>query len=158
MEPSDRIRAIGIARGIESGRSPADTPREESLALALLAADLREVEYQRRIAELQDAVERTARSGVENAARYAADLAAAKRDGAAAVERIRAAVLEGASDAEQASVLAAMLHEVENYPPAWRTTATARAYLALSASHAEARALLDDIGARARALLGKVAT
>lgn len=118
----------------------------------------REAAYEARILELQDAVERTARSGVENATRYAADIDKERRAEAAAVERIRAAIVAGASDAEQAHVLEVATKQVETLPPEWSMTRAARAYLALSASHAEARALLSDIGNRALALLGKATT
>jgi hypothetical protein len=117
--------------------------------------------YESRIADLQDTIERITRSGVENATRYAADIAAERRAGAAAVERIRAALLEGASDETQARAVACALRVTSDEPsPSCAPTlyGVCSAFLALSASHAEARALLSDISTRALALLGKGST
>jgi hypothetical protein len=132
------------------------------LASALLEAEERERGYQVRAAELKDTVERITASGVENATRYAVGIAAERRAGAAAVERIRAALLEGASDAAQAHAIARATWTVQSAASGVRRSpdevAIAAAYLALSASHAETRALLADISARARELLGKGGT
>ncbi len=129
------------------------------VASALVESTEREAAYEKRIADLKDSLEAVTRSGVENAKRYAADIAAERRAGDAAVERVRAALLEGASDERQREVLAEALAVVEETTD-HRAMAryVARAYLALSASHAEARALLGDIGARARVLLDKAPT
>ena len=115
----------------------------------------REVEYQKRIADLQDTVDRITAAGVENAARYAADLDRERRAGAAAVERIRAALLEGATDETQQWATTEALENVASNAHPGTLYRLSRAYLALSASHAEARALLSNIGERALALLGK---
>ncbi len=117
--------------------------------------------YESRIACLKDDIERITKNSVENATRYAANIDAERRAGAAAVGRIRAAMLEGASDEEQIGATAYALEALHSgHVPSLspRTRGLCSAFLALSASHAEARALLADISARARELLGKGGT
>lgn len=160
MELSERAQALAEAENVKRGFTPSAASAWR-ISDALIGATEREQAYQRRIVELTDAVERITRSSVENATRHAADLAAERRAGAAAVERIRAALLEGASDAEQRG---AVIESTRMVDGTWafrlndETKRLARAYLALSASHAEARALLSDISERARTLLGKAPT
>jgi hypothetical protein len=149
MTTEQRALALKIAPGCKTA---VDCGAKESLlAAALLESHEREEAYQRRILALQDYIQRVTASSVENAARYTADLAAEKRAGAAAVE--------GATEGSQASALqlaTAMTRYPSNYASGERNLASA--YLALRASHAEARAMLSDISARARALLGKATT
>lgn len=94
--------------------------------------------YEAEIIRLQGVVESLTRSGIDNAQRFADDLAAAR----GVTARLRAALQEGATDAMQAEALAEAIHVVETHPPLWRMTIAARAYIALSESHATTRALL----------------
>lgn len=159
LTTQDRADAYQLAESIANGGAVGE--RVRTLALAHVEGIEREVKLHERIAELTDTVERITRSGVENATRYAADLAAERRAGAAAVERIREALVYGTSDIATrtaADHAFTILHNGEMKrldPRAW---ALCTALLALSASHAEARALLSDISARARELLGKGGT
>ncbi len=140
------------------------------IAIALLESEdetaacrTREVAYRQRIAVLQDQCESTTRAALEAADRWRtqvatanANAAAERRSGAAAVERIRAALIAGATDMEQRGAVvsaARMIEETQSYDIDEQCFAAA--FLALSRAHAEARALLSDIGEKTRALLGK---
>jgi hypothetical protein len=125
------------------------------LAAALIESAARESAYQARIAELQDSLASVTASGVANATRYAADLAAERRAGADAVERIREAIAAGACAVEQAWAHREALENVEESARPGTLRRLSAAYLALSESHAEARATLRDIGEQALRLLGK---
>jgi hypothetical protein len=81
-------------------------PGEKWLARCLVAERSEVLLLRAEVIRLQDACERTARVGHDNATNYAAELAAERQAGAARVERIRAAIAEGATDAEQARALA----------------------------------------------------
>jgi hypothetical protein len=158
LTTGERATAHRIAATI-SERGDLDNDDVRRLfATALLEAEERERGYRERIADLKDTVERVTASGVENATRYAADLDRERRAGAAAVESIRAALLEGASDeAQQWAAETAAIFTCDELAPSCAPTLykMSRAYLALGASHAEARALLSDFGERAWVLLNK---
>lgn len=158
LTTGERATAHRLAVTIDERGDLDNDALQRLLAAALLEAEERERGYQERIRELQDAVERTAASGVENAKRYAADLAAERRAGADRVERIRAALLAGATDEEQRSVAADAFDTIDDrarHSCGAMRVSHAAAYLAQGQALAEARALLSEIGERARALLGK---
>jgi len=157
MDKETRDEALDRALGIAHGAAPAGE-YAMLIACALVASSEREAAYQTRIAELQGAVERTAASGVDNAKRYAADLDRERLAGAAAVARIREAIAAGATDAEQAQATRYALDLLDRKTmPVFTdwSTPLARAYLALSESHAEVRATLRDIGTKALARHGE---
>lgn len=153
LTTGERATAHEMAEELAADPKAGDLWRK--MARALLEATARELLYEKRIAELKDGLEAVTRSGVENATRYAAQLGESERVGQ---ERIRAALLDGAADAEQAWATTEAVENVDCSSHSGTLYKMSRAYLALSASHAEARALLSDISARARALLGTAGT
>lgn len=154
MGRSEREQTLLEASNVISGFIPSEVCAVR-IARALVDTAERETAYQARIAELTADVERITASGVENAKRYAADLAEARRSEARGVGLIRTALLAGASEPEQSWAVREALEAVECSPHPGTFHRMSRAYLAQGQAHAEARALLSEIGERALRLLGR---
>jgi len=145
MEPLDRQATLDLARAFVAEQG-GKLVHAIICAQAVIDADARESAYQARIVALQDDLASVTASCVENATRYAADLAAEERAGAAAVERIRAAIVAGGDHEEQQWATAEAIEETRQASHVGHFYRMSRAFLAMSASHTEARATLRTIG------------